>query len=83
MSLIFDLYYRIKGYFSGAEYSKDYSNITIGCWVYPNGRYFSGYLEQGWPKKVTKITDGPDYAGGKFVYCGDEGYYINGLKRCP
>lgn len=39
------------------------------------------------PRKVTSITDGPEYAGGSFVhveYAGEEhGFYLNAVKKVP
>lgn len=53
--------------------------IVVGCKI-ENSDKTLAHLP--WPRVVTKITSGPEYAGGKFVWVnGNEGYYFNSVKR--
>lgn len=69
------------------KYGVDQDNpIGVGDCIlnresFPN---MNKYFDTG-PLKVTKITDAPDYAGGKFIFVnygsGEKGFYLNAVKK--
>lgn len=72
--------------FNKKKKKKSEPPIAVGDWVTSNGKYenLNEYFKDG-PKIVKRIENGPDYAGGKFVYVRmglrEQGFYINGLKK--
>lgn len=60
--------------------------IEVGDYITNSAEFknLDKYFSNG-PLKVVRIDDGPNYAGGKFVFCewgrGEQGFYLNAVKK--